>query len=99
MQIDQVAKCYCEKIEFTVKGAVIMSALCHCKACTRFCSVSPVHIIGVAPAAGVVVTKGEEFVKTVSDTPSGKTMEHAFCSECGCGLWQYPKEINGQPLP
>jgi hypothetical protein len=43
--------------------------------------------------------KGEELVKTISDTPSGKTMAHAFCSECGCGLWQYPKEVNGKPLP
>ena len=66
---------------------------CHCKPCTRFRGVSPVHLLGVKPAEGaspITVTKGEQYVKMVGDQKYG-SMEHAFCTECGCALFQSPK--------
>lgn len=66
---------------------------CHCKPCTRFRGVSPVHLLGVKPAEGespITVTKGEQYVKMVGDLKYG-SMEHAFCTECGCALFQSPK--------
>jgi hypothetical protein len=66
---------------------------CHCKPCTRFRGVSPVHLLGVKPSEGqspITVTKGEEYVKIVGDQKYG-SMEHAFCTECGCALFQSPK--------
>mmetsp|Transcript_33826 Transcript_33826/g.46834 ORF Transcript_33826/g.46834 Transcript_33826/m.46834 type:complete len:155 (+) Transcript_33826:110-574(+) len=77
--ISQTGSCHCGKVEFIAEGKISMSAFCHCKNCCRARGVSPLHLIGVSPASGVRVTKGEEFLKT-----HGTTVTRVFCSECGC---------------
>eukprot|EP00035_Acanthoeca_spectabilis_P034653 m.30336 g.30336 ORF g.30336 m.30336 type:complete len:159 (+) comp6780_c0_seq1:87-563(+) len=87
--IDRDAQCYCGEVTLRITGSIIFSGYCHCKPCTRFRGVSPVHLVGVKPAIGVTVTKGKEHVKVVHD-PAGGKMEHGFCTNCGCGLFQSP---------
>ena len=45
------------------------------------------HVICVSPADCVEITTGTEFIKEVKGF--GPALKHAFCSECGSGLYQW----------
>lgn len=60
--------------------------LCHCRACSRARSMSPVHIMGISND-DFTWTKGEEHLTVAKG--QGK-MIHGFCSLCGTALYQHP---------
>uniref|UniRef100_A0A7S1EFA7 CENP-V/GFA domain-containing protein n=1 Tax=Hemiselmis andersenii TaxID=464988 RepID=A0A7S1EFA7_HEMAN len=87
--IDEKGYCSCGAIEFSCKGDVKFNALCHCKLCSRFAGVSPIHIVGVSPkATAFEITKGADKLKTFI-TPNGKFSIDS-CSECSARLAQGP---------
>jgi hypothetical protein len=85
--IDETVKCVCGAVEMKATGDMLFSGMCHCKACSRARGMSPVHLVAVGKD-GLSVIKGEEFVKIGNGHGS---MRHAFCSQCGTGLWQAPE--------
>jgi hypothetical protein len=82
-EINLPAKCYCGTVQMSIQGSVMFSVLCHCKPCTRFRGVSPVHLVGVRPATGVSVTSGEDAVGRVAD-PAGGKMEVSTVLPTSC---------------
>ena len=78
--------CQCRSVKYKVEGKMT-SYLCHCKACSHSCGMSPVHFIRVSPASGFQFTDGADLVTTAKGY--GK-MIHAFCSKCGVMIYQYP---------
>ena len=75
--IDYTGACMCGKVEYTVKGKVILNALCHCKPCSMGIGTSPVHLCLVG-TAGVTITKGED--KT-AEVPAGG-LSFTKCTAC-----------------
>ena len=65
----------------------MFNVFCHCKACTRACGMSPVHLIGL-PGDTFQITQGEESVQVVDGLGN---MTHAKCTSCGVGIYQCPK--------
>lgn len=88
--IDQEGKCLCGKVQFTVKGQPKFNAFCHCKACSRACGMSPVHLIGF-PDECFNITQGEENIQVVNGLGS---MTHGKCTSCGVGIYQCPNGAN-----
>lgn len=86
--IDQAGKCNCGRIRFHAAGEILFNALCHCKACTRAKGVSPVHLLAIMQE-GFTITQGEEHLQVAKGR--GK-MRHAFCTECGCHIYQHPED-------
>ena len=87
--IDDNGACHCRSVKYKVKGNMIMSALCHCKACSHSRGMSPVHLIGVSPPDAIEITEGKELLTKANGY--GK-MIHAFCSKCGTMVYQCPGE-------
>jgi hypothetical protein len=86
--IEDEGTCLCKSVKFKVSGKVMMSGLCHCKACSRAIGMSPVHLLLISGAESVQVTEGNELLTTTNGY--GK-MRHTFCSKCGCMVYQYPE--------
>ena len=86
---DQTGACACGAVEYQVQGDVIFNAVCHCQGCTHSRGAPGVHVIGVTPTSGLVITKGEEFLKTHGSVPGGP--RRTFCRKCGCGVLQAPE--------
>ena len=81
--------CNCGAVafEFNLGGSEpFFRGYCHCRACSRAHAVSPVMLFAV-PAATFAVTRGEEHI---SVRPGQGRMTHAFCTQCGCAVWQCP---------
>eukprot|EP00656_Telonema_subtile_P047988 TRINITY_DN5612_c0_g1_i3.p1 TRINITY_DN5612_c0_g1~~TRINITY_DN5612_c0_g1_i3.p1 ORF type:complete len:174 (-),score=33.79 TRINITY_DN5612_c0_g1_i3:121-642(-) len=86
-ELNTTGHCYCGAVKFSAKGAMMFSALCHCRACSRNTGVCPVHLIAI-PEAGLEVTSGAELIKVAKGYG---TMTHAFCTECGSPVYQCPE--------
>ena len=91
--LTQTVSCSCGKVKCEVNEAPIkVNCLCHCKTCSRACSVSPVHLI-LVPAASLVVTEGEDLI--VESNNEGNKITFARCKACGSCVYQYP---NSKPI-
>ena len=86
VSIDQRGSCQCGLVQFRARGKILFSTLCHCKTCSQSRGMSPVHVIGVTPAEGIDVTKGEDLLTLYR---KGR-MYYCFCEKCGCGVFQGP---------
>jgi hypothetical protein len=86
--IDLTGKCNCGRVKFHAAGEILFNLLCHCKACTRAGGVSPVHLLAITQE-GFTITQGEKDLKVAKG--HGK-MRHAFCTECGCRIYQHPDD-------
>ena len=87
--IEDNGACHCRSVKYKVNGTMIMSALCHCKACCHNRGMSPVHLIGVSPPEAIEITEGKEMLTKIKGY--GKVI-HAFCSKCGTMIYQCPGE-------
>ena len=87
--IEDNGACHCRSVKYKINGTMIMSALCHCKACCHNRGMSPVHLIGVSPPEAIEITEGKEMLTKAKGY--GK-MIHAFCSKCGTMIYQCPGE-------
>ena len=83
--VTQTGQCNCGNIKYEIASTVRFSGYCHCKACSRAMGQSPVHLVMFNGADCIKVTAGN--VKHCSGI--GK-MRHAFCGDCGTGLYQHP---------
>ena len=92
--IDQTGQCLCGAVKFKCCGKIKMNVFCHCKACSRTRGMSPVHLLGV-PTDCFEVTEGADKLKLTNFV--GK-LDHAFCSECGCGIYQCPRNADFKAL-
>lgn len=95
MPFEQAAWCHCGAVEFKVEGYLRMSGFCHCKSCSRNRGVNPVHCIMVQPRDCLTITKGEDKVRMLTTDLGMGPMDRNFCVECGCMIWQGPREIRG----
>ena len=95
-KIEEMGACQCRSVKFRVCGNVMMNVLCHCKACSHNRAMSPVHLILVTPAEGVEITEGSDLLTVANGY--GK-VRHAFCSKCGCMLYEYPEGANFKGVP
>ena len=85
--IEDNGACQCRSIKYRVKGKMVMSALCHCKACSHNRGMSPVHLIGVSPPEALQIIEGAELL---TKTKGYGSIIHAFCSKCGVMVYQHP---------
>ena len=90
-KIEDNGACQCRSVKFKVKGNMIMSALCHCKACCHQRGMSPVHLILISPPEGLQITEGAELLTKVKGYGS---LIHAFCAKCGVMVYQHPDGAN-----
>ena len=63
------------------------NVLCHCRACSRARGASPAHLM-LLPTSHLTITKGITEKKLKVCNGMGK-MVHAFCTECGCYIYQF----------
>ena len=93
--VDVTGSCNCGAVTYEAAGDVIFNLLCHCKPCSRSRGVSPTHVIGVADD-DFKVTLGQDNIKEVQ--PNTGKMTHAFCTKCGCHIFQKPSHVNFRGL-
>ena len=86
--IEDNGACQCRSIKYKVKGNMVMSALCHCKACSHNRGMSPVHLIAISPPEALQITEGAELL---TKAKGYGTVRHAFCSKCGTMVYQHPE--------
>lgn len=98
---NQAAWCHCGAVQFRVEGYLRMTGLCHCKNCSRNRGANPVHCILVQPRDCLTITKGEDKIRMFTTDLGMGPMDRSFCVECGCMIWQGPREIRGfgKPCP
>lgn len=90
--ITETGSCRCGKVKFTVTDApVILNGYCHCKNCSRFRAMSPVHLL-LIPKDKLTIDDNEgEYCK---ECPvEGCKLVVASCTACGTGLYQYPEAM------
>ena len=88
-KLDQTGQCLCGAVKFSAKGPIRFSNLCHCKSCVRFVGAGPVHLVGLNNREeGLTFTEGEDAIRIVK---GHGVMRHAFCSQCGGAIYQWPE--------
>ena len=92
--INQSGQCACGAVKFVTQGKINFSVFCHCKACSRFRSMSPVHLLGV-PAENFRIVDGEDKVKIGHGF---NKIIQGFCVECGSAVFQCPEGANFRAL-
>lgn len=83
---DYVAKCICGTVKVKVTGPILSNNYCHCRACGRARSMTPVHLLLVQGAPEIL--QGAEHVKTI---PGMGKMRHSSCTKCFTALYQGPE--------
>jgi hypothetical protein len=81
--------CHCGGIRYTVSGAALTHALCHCRDCRRHAG-APMVGWAMFPETALRVTQGHP--RTYASSEHGR---RAFCPDCGTGLFYR----NAQILP
>ena len=93
-EIDQTGCCYCGSVKYKLQGEITMSALCHCKTCSRFRGMSPIHLLVVEPAKSLQFIEGENITKMYHEPKITGFMEYCFCTKCGGSVYQCPIDAN-----
>lgn len=86
--VNQCGQCNCGKVKYEINAPLRFAGFCHCKACSRAMGMSPVHLVMFNGDDCLKVTAGKDSLREVAGR--GK-MRHAFCGDCGSGLWQHPE--------
>jgi transcription factor C subunit 7 len=105
MELDETGRCYCGKVTFHAKGTPVFNVLCHCRPCSRARGVGPMHLLGFREEDFEFLS-GADLVKVVESPPelvtksyeSPRPMTHAFCTDCGCFVYQRPKGASFRAL-
>ena len=82
--MEQTGKCLCGAVRFTLTGAPVVTAVCHCKNCQRQAG-SAFSVVVLAPKESVSIN-GE--LKAYHDTAdSGAKLDRKFCPNCGSAMF------------
>jgi len=76
--------CHCGAVSFTIEGAPLRMAQCHCNACRR--STGTGHSVQAFFKKDQVEIKGETITHE-STADSGNTRKRQFCAQCGSRLF------------
>jgi hypothetical protein len=77
--------CQCGRVRYAITGAPVALYVCHCRECRKQ-SASAFGISVIVRRPDFHLTRGE--IKVWSrPTDSGRTLDCAFCPDCGSRLW------------
>ncbi|KAF2643596.1 hypothetical protein P280DRAFT_505689 [Massarina eburnea CBS 473.64] len=82
----QVGGCFCGGLRYTVEGAPIKKAICHCADCRKITG-STYSTNAIYKADGFKLTKGTPKEHS-GKADSGNVITSHFCPDCGVTLWR-----------
>lgn len=82
--IDVTARCACDRVQMSVRGAVVSMLMCSCLDCQRATG-SGHATVALVPAEALAVAGDIKSFDRPSD--SGATFTRYFCPECGTPLY------------